>query len=57
MLAGRPELRDRGLMLHRPVALVKAVETLLREGLGRVGEADVAEPRMPTSAAEIDALS
>jgi hypothetical protein len=38
-------------------ARIKAVETLLREGLGRVGEADVAEPRMPTSAAEVEALS
>jgi hypothetical protein len=38
-------------------ARIKAVETLLREGLGRVGEAEVAEPRMPTTAAEIDALS
>ena len=28
-------------------ARIKAVETLLREGLGRVGEAEVAEPRMP----------
>jgi hypothetical protein len=37
-------------------ARIKAVETLLREGLGRVGEAEVAEPRMPASAAEIDAL-
>jgi hypothetical protein len=38
-------------------ARIKAVETLLREGLGRVGEAEVAEPRMPTSAAEVDTLS
>ena len=38
-------------------ARIKAVETLLREGLGRVGEAEVAEPRMPTSLAEVDALS
>ena len=38
-------------------ARIKAVETLLREGLGRVGEADVAEPRMPTSVAEVEALS
>jgi hypothetical protein len=38
-------------------ARIKAVETLLREGLGRVGEAEVAEPRMPTSVAEVDALS
>ena len=35
---------------------MKAVETLLREGLGRVGEADVAEPRMPGSVAEVEAL-
>jgi hypothetical protein len=38
-------------------ARIKAVETLLREGLGRVGEADVAEPRMPRSVAEVNALS
>jgi len=38
-------------------APIKAVETLLREGLGRVGEAKVAEPRRPTSVAEVDALS
>ena len=36
---------------------IKAVETLLREGLGRVGEAEVAEPRMPTTVAEVEALS
>ena len=38
-------------------ARIKAVETLLREGLGRVGEAEVAEPRLPRSVAEVDALS
>jgi hypothetical protein len=38
-------------------ARIKAVETLLREGLGRVGEATVPEPRMPASVAEIEALS
>ena len=38
-------------------ARIKAIETLLREGLGRVGEAEVAEPRMPASAAEVEALS
>jgi hypothetical protein len=38
-------------------ARIKAVETLLREGLGRVGEAEVAEPRMPASATEVEALS
>ena len=38
-------------------ARIKAVETLLREGLGRVGEAEVAEPRMPASMAEVEAMS
>jgi hypothetical protein len=38
-------------------ARIKAVETLLREGLGRVGEAEIAEPRMPAPAAEVEALS
>ena len=38
-------------------ARIKAIETLLREGLGRVGEAEVAEPRMPASAAEVESLS
>jgi hypothetical protein len=38
-------------------ARIKAVETLLREGLGRVGEAEVAEPRMPVSVAEVEAMS
>ncbi len=38
-------------------ARIKAVETLLREGLGRVGEADVPTPRMPSSVAEVEALS
>jgi hypothetical protein len=38
-------------------ARIKAVETLLREGLGRVGEAEVDEPRMPTSMAGVEALS
>jgi hypothetical protein len=38
-------------------ARIKAVETLLREGLGRVGEAEVAEPRMPRSVAEVNTLS
>jgi hypothetical protein len=38
-------------------ARIKAVETLLRKGLGRVGEAEVAEPRMPRSVAEVNALS
>jgi hypothetical protein len=33
------------------------VETLLREGLGRAGEAEVAEPRMPTTVAEVEALN
>jgi hypothetical protein len=38
-------------------ARIKAVETLLREGLGRVGEADVVEPKMPTSVEEIQAMT
>jgi hypothetical protein len=38
-------------------ARIKAVETLLREGLGRVGEADVIEPKMPTSVDEVKDLS
>ena len=38
-------------------ARIKAVETLLREGFGRVGEAEVAEPRMPASVAEVEAMS
>ena len=37
-------------------ARIKAVETLLREGLGRVGEAEVVEPKMPTSIAEVKGL-
>lgn len=38
-------------------ARIKAVEALLREGLGRVGEAEVVEPRMPPSADEVKNLS
>ena len=38
-------------------ARIKAIETLLREGLGRVGEADVPTPRMPSSVAEVEAMS
>jgi hypothetical protein len=38
-------------------ARIKAVETLLREGLGRVGEAEVIEPKTPRSIAEVQALS
>ena len=38
-------------------ARIKAIETLLREGLGRVGEADVPTPRMPSSVTEVDAMS
>ena len=38
-------------------ARIKAVETLLREGLGRVGEAEVTELRMPTTADEVKNLS
>jgi hypothetical protein len=38
-------------------ARIKAIETLLREGLGRVGEADVIEPKMPTTVDEVKNLS
>ena len=38
-------------------ARIKAVETLLREGLGRVGEAELIEPKTPTSAVEWQSLS
>jgi len=38
-------------------ARIKAIETLLREGLGRVGEAEVVEPRIPTTADEVKDLS
>ena len=38
-------------------ARIKAVEALLREGLGRVGEAEVVEPKMPTSVDEVKNLS
>lgn len=38
-------------------ARIKAVETLLREGLGRVGEAEVIEPKMPTSVDEVKTLT
>jgi hypothetical protein len=38
-------------------ARIKAVETLLREGLGRVGVAEVIEPKMPTSVDEVKNLS
>jgi hypothetical protein len=38
-------------------ARIKAIETLLREGLGRVGEAEVPTPRMPSSVAEVEAMS
>jgi len=36
---------------------IKAVETLLREGLGRVGEAQVREPQMPSTVRELEAMS
>jgi hypothetical protein len=38
-------------------ARIKAIETLLREGLGRVGEEHVPEPRVPTSVEELRSLS
>jgi hypothetical protein len=37
-------------------ARIKAVETLLREGLGRVGEAEIAAPKMPSTVAEVEAM-
>jgi len=37
-------------------ARIKAIETLLREGLGRVGEADI-QPPAPQSVADVQALS
>ena len=50
-----------GLQAGDPVpdhgARIKAIETLLREGLGRVGEAEVTELRMPTTAGEVKKLS
>ena len=36
---------------------IKAIKTLLREGLRRVGEAEVVEPRMPTTADEVKDLN
>jgi hypothetical protein len=38
-------------------ARIKAVETLLREGLGRVGEAEIPQPQMPNTVAELEAMS
>ena len=38
-------------------ARIRAIETLLREGLGRVAEAEVVEPKMPTSVDEVKKLS
>jgi hypothetical protein len=38
-------------------ARIKAVETLLREGLGRVGEAEIPVPQMPNTVAEVEAMS
>ncbi len=38
-------------------ARIKAIETLLREGLGRVGEAELVEPKMPTTVDEVKDLS
>ena len=37
-------------------ARIKAVETLLREGVGRVGEAEVVEPKIPRLLAEVQTL-
>ena len=38
-------------------ARIKAVETLLREGLGRIGEAELVEPKVPQSVEELRNLS
>ena len=38
-------------------ARIKAIETLLREGLGRAGEAEVVEPRMSRTAEEVKNLT
>ena len=38
-------------------ARIKAIETLLREGLGRVGEAEIVEPKVPESVEELRSLS
>jgi hypothetical protein len=38
-------------------ARIKAIETLLREGLGRVGETSVVEPKMPSTVGEVKSLS
>jgi hypothetical protein len=38
-------------------APIKAVETLLREGLGRVGEAEVPTPQIPNTVAEVEAMT
>ena len=38
-------------------ARIKAVETLLREGLGRVGEAEIVEPKVPQSIEELRNLN
>ena len=38
-------------------ARIKPVETLLREGLGRVGEAEMIETKMPTTVDEVKTLS
>lgn len=33
------------------------METLLREGVGRVGEAETHKPQMPSTVAELEAMS
>jgi hypothetical protein len=50
------------VLLHKEVhkahgARIKTVETLLREGLGRVGDAEIVEPRVPQSVEELRKLS
>jgi hypothetical protein len=38
-------------------ARIKAVETRLREGLGRVGEADIVQPKVPEPGEDLSTLS
>src|SRR5580765_1061417 len=58
----RAHARARGKSFRQEISVpdhgarIKAVETLLREGLGRVGEADVPTPRMPSTVTEVEAM-
>ena len=57
----RCEIQNRDGSTHPTVpdhgGRIKAIKTLLREGLRRVGEAEVVEPRMPTTADEVKDLN